>query len=224
MRGTDHGDGTSVLLSSPHLIGGTTLPEGEENMARERTRLMVEIALVAALGAALHLAGITLPINIAGGEISLAMLPIVVFAVRRGWGPGLIAGTLVGLLALLYKPFIVHPAQLVLDYPLAFAAVGLAGVVRPLHTKAALKCAWLSVAVIAATGGLIGGTARLGAHFLSGIIFFASSAPAGQPVWLYSLLYNGAYMLPSTIACAALAAVVVPALDRASSPNRLAEA
>lgn len=184
-------------------------------MNRDRTRIIVEVSLTAALGGALHLLGVALPINIAGGEVSLAMLPIVVLAMRRGVGPGVLAGVLVGALALIYKPYIVHPAQLVLDYPLAFGAVGLAGVMAPYSERAIGAERWAAVSAAAVAGSLIGGGARLAAHFLSGIIFFGSNAPAGQPVWIYSLAYNATYMLPSIVATAALAALVVPALSKA---------
>ena len=42
-------------------------------------------------------------------------------------------------------------------------------------------------------------SARLFAHVLSGVIFFASYAPEGQNVWLYSLVYNGTYMAPEMV-------------------------
>ena len=49
----------------------------------------------------------------------------------------------------------------------------------------------------------------------SGVVFFGQNAPAGQPVWLYSLLYNLSYMVPSIVLCMAVAAVVLPALELA---------
>lgn len=184
-------------------------------MRSERTRIIVEIGLAAALGGVFHVVSVTLPINFAGGEVAFTMLPIVIVALRRGLLAGIVCGALVGLIGLLYKPFIVHPAQVVLDYPLAFAAVGLSGLLS-LQVKSAASagqrglCAGLSALAV-----VVGATARFAAHFVSGIIFFGANAPAGQPVWLYSLLYNATYMLPSLVLCAVAAALLVPTLERA---------
>ena len=57
--------------------------------------------------------------------------------------------------------------------------------------------------------------ARFVPHFVSGVIFFGQNAPKGQPVVIYSLIYNATYMVPATIVCAAAAALLLPALERA---------
>ncbi|GAI59291.1 unnamed protein product, partial [marine sediment metagenome] len=92
-------------------------------------------------------------------------------------------------------PFIIHPAQLVLDYPLPYMLVGLAGI---FSSKINLKakgstCGWLLLAVF--TGGL----GRFISHFLSGVIFFAQYAPEGQSPWVYSAIYNVSYLLPALL-------------------------
>jgi thiamine transporter len=65
-----------------------------------------------------------LPINIAGGSISLTMLPIAVLALRRGALAGAVGGTVFGLLDLLMEPFILFPAQVALDYPVPYLLFG----------------------------------------------------------------------------------------------------
>ena len=45
----------------------------------------------------------------------------------------------------------------------------------------------------------MGGSARLLCHLLSGVVFFASFAPKGVNVWLYSLTYNATFLLPSLV-------------------------
>lgn len=196
-------------------------------MPNYRVRVMVEIALAVAMSAALNLFHVTLPINIAGGSVSLDMVPIFVVALRLGLGPGLIAGAMWGMFDLLFQPYIVHPVQLVLDYPLAFALCGLAGLMAPGVRSAldggrgAAATGWM------VSGVLLGGVGRFASHFASGIVFFASSAPAGQPVWLYSLVYNASYMAPSIVAAALLVPLLVLALHRAvpapeSGPSGLA--
>ena len=61
----------------------------------------------------------------------------------------------------------------------------------------------------------LGGAGRLAAHWLSGMVFFAQNAPQGQPVWLYSLIYNASYLLPSLVISAAATVAVLPVLERA---------
>jgi thiamine transporter len=50
------------------------------------------------------------------------------------------------------------------------------------------------------------------------MLFFAEYAPDGQPVLLYSAIYNGTYMLPSAIVCGIAAALVLPALRNVGAP------
>jgi thiamine transporter len=64
-----------------------------------------------------------------GGSISLAMLPVIVVAFRRGLVPGVVCGVIAGFLQMLPDPFLVHPLQILLDYPFAWGALGLAGVI-----------------------------------------------------------------------------------------------
>lgn len=184
-------------------------------MRNERVRIIVEIALAVALAAVLNYFGVRLPWNIAGGRIALDMLPIFVIALRRGVGPGLITGALWGFADLLFDPYIVHPAQLIFDYPLAFALCGLAGLGRKQVAAALTAGASGRAAGFSAIWAVVGGVGRFLSHVTSGVIFFADAAPAGQPVLLYSVVYNMSYMGPSIAVCAILTAVLVPALERA---------
>ncbi|MDO8964090.1 MAG: energy-coupled thiamine transporter ThiT [Coriobacteriia bacterium] len=183
-------------------------------MTGSRTRILVEIALVVALATVLDFIKVwQMPM---GGTVSLGMLPILVIALRRGLAPGLVAGALSGVVALLFNAQVYNWAQFLLDYPLAFAAVGGAGSLAVVwrwavdRGTAARDAAWIVPAAV-----MLGAGARLFMHWESGILFFAQYAPAGQPGWLYSLIYNGSYMLPSGILCAVAAAIVLPALEKA---------
>lgn len=111
-----------------------------------------------------------------GGSITPAsMLPLFIFAYYYGAGPGIAVGMAYGMLQLIQDPFVVHWIQLLLDYPLAFGALGLAGFFRKN----------LSIGI------LVGGFGRFFSHFLSGVFFFASYAPKGMNPVVYSLLVNG---------------------------------
>ena len=124
-----------------------------------------------------------------GGSITLcSMLPLLFYAYRFGLAKGLLAGLAYGLLQLVQKPEVVHWAQLLLDYPLAFALLGLAALPR---NKVDLNggAVWRLP-----LGILIGCGARLACHVASGAIFFGEYAPAGMNAWWYSFLYNGGYL------------------------------
>jgi thiamine transporter len=184
-------------------------------MDQDRTRLLVEAALCVALAAVLNLIKVWhMPM---GGSVSLDMLPIVVFALRRGLVPGLAVGAAYGLVDLYFEPQIVHWAQFFLDYPIAYAAVGVAGAFRTRRAPGAADPtpSWLRP-VVAITAA---GTLRTIVHWVSGSVFFAAYAPAGQPAWLYSLAYNVTYMVPSIALTAVAAAAILPALDKAVPPR-----
>lgn len=180
-------------------------------MKNQRVRIIAEAGLSVALAAVLGMFKITLPWNFAGGSVSLAMLPLFIVAMRRGPVVGIAAGLAFGVIDYFMEPYFVHPVQVVLDYPVAFAACGLAGLVRGSRGERSL----LGVGSAALAGASLGGAGRLAASFVSGMVFFGANAPEGQPVWLYSLLYNLSYLLPSIIACALAASIVVPSLARA---------
>lgn len=162
-------------------------------MKRNQVRIMTEIGMAVALSVILNF--IPLWRMPQGGSISLEMLPILIIALRWGASSGMMAGAVYGLVQLAFGPFIIHPAQLVLDYPLPYMLVGLAGI---FSSKIDLKAkgstyGWLLLAVF--TGGL----GRFVSHFFSGVIFFAQYAPEGQSPWVYSAIYNVSYLLPALL-------------------------
>lgn len=132
-----------------------------------------------------------------GGSITPAsMLPIMAYGWVFGPGPGVAAGLVYGLLQFIQEPYFLHPAQFMMDFIFPFAALGLTGFFR--------RNLW--------AGAAAAGTVRFFFHFLSGIIFWSANAPEGQPVALYSLIYNGSYMLPEILIC--LVVVTIPAVRR----------
>lgn len=173
-----------------------------------RTRLVVEGGLVIALSVVLSL--ITIWQMPQGGSVSLAMLPVLVYAFRRGLGPGLAAGALYGVTDALLKPFVVHPVQFVLDYPVAFGALGLAGLFSALWARNARAGRVGHGTVVALVPGvLLAALGRYAAHVLSGVVYFGEYA-GDRPVLAYSLAYNS-FVLVSAAACL----VAIPLLMRA---------
>lgn len=141
-----------------------------------------------------------------GGSVSLEMLPIFFIAARRGLVPATVVGLLYGMMQIfvpLTPPFIYHPVQAALDYPLAFAAVGLAGIVPVVG--------WRSLVAAVA----LGSGARLVFHFLSGLIFFASYAPQWEWPWLYALTYNLLFLVPEAVITAVCLWPLLKAYDAA---------
>ncbi len=153
----------------------------EQKKNIKNVRILVEVALAAALAVVLSLIKLyTLP---QGGSLSLEMIPVFYIALRRGGALGCVTGLLMGLGQLFSGAYIVHPVQLVLDYPLAFTLLGVAGFMR-------------STPLV---GVVVGSSLRFAAHFLSGVIFFGQYAPEGMNVLAYSAVYNASYMLPETV-------------------------
>jgi len=192
-------------------------------MRNERIAILTEIALAVALAAVLNLPflRIQLPFNFAGGTIALNMLPLLVVALRRGLVPGLVAGALYGCIDAIVDPSVVHPVQFLLDYPVAYSLVGLAGLSSPLWRRRMAAGASDSSRWLVLVGAMfLGVGGRFAAHWLSGVVFFGVYAPEGQPVWLYSLIYQSTYLLPSFALTFAAALIVFPALERAVPVRR----
>ncbi len=167
------------------------------------TKILAEIIIFVAMAGALALISHSFFGLPQGGSINLGMVPIFWLALRRGPKIGIFAGIVLGVVDLAIEPFVVNPAQFILDYPLAFACVGLAGFFRSLG------------AVGSIVGVVVGGTGRFLSHFVSGVIYFPQYAPAGMSPVLYSAIYNATYMVPSIIICA----IVIALLQRSKTLN-----
>ena len=117
-----------------------------------------------------------------GGSVTIAgLVPIIWFSLRRGLKYGVLAGAVYGIInAFLPGAYIIHPIQGLLDYPLAFGALGLAGSFR--------KYPLLGVAT-----GIAG---RFVCSFAAGIIFFTFLSVDGV---ITSATYNGIYLIPELI-------------------------
>ncbi len=141
--------------------------------------ILAELAVFVALATALSFIIIyTLP---QGGAITAgSMVPILWLALRRGWKIGIVAGVLYGIIQLIILPYAYNPLQTLLDYPLAFGCLGLAGFFKR----------WPIAGVIVAITG------RFIMHFISGAWYFAAIYAPGINPYVYSAVYNGSYLLP----------------------------
>lgn len=161
---------------------------------------LIEVAIFTALALVLDLIPfLQFKIWAQGGSISFAMIPIFIVAFRWGIKGGLISGFLWGILQVAVgAAYILYPLQGIIDYGFAFTALGVAGIFAK-HIQEAIKEGKTRTYLFYITLGVfIGSMLRFIAHYFAGVVFF-ESAIEGQPVWLYSFVYNISYMFPAFI-------------------------
>lgn len=158
--------------------------------------MLVEIAIFAAIG--LVLDQVSFKVWAQGGSVSLVMVPIMLIAFRWGLIPGMVTGLLIGVMQTMFGAYIIHWLQGTLDYGVAFTVVGLAAVVRGPVLEAAKDLNKKKMALYIIVGTVLAGFLRYAAHTIGGAVFFAEYA-GDQNAWVYSIIYNGTYMLPATI-------------------------
>lgn len=114
-----------------------------------------------------------------GGGITLAsMLPIIIIAFMYGPLIGMVTGFIFGIMSLFQDPYILHPVQVLFDYPLPYMALGLSGFFK----NKKLFGATLAIFI------------RFIFHLISGVVFFGSFAPEGISPWIYSFSVNGSLL------------------------------
>ncbi|MDE7296876.1 MAG: energy-coupled thiamine transporter ThiT [Clostridia bacterium] len=119
-----------------------------------------------------------------GGSITPAsLLPLMVYSYMFGVRKGVFAGLIYGILQAVQDPWIIHPAQFLLDYPVAFAAIGLSGMFARMKKLERLP------QVQFALGAVVASVLRFAAHVFSGVFAFSEYATLDN-VWAYSSLYN----------------------------------
>lgn len=165
---------------------------------RNKTRILVECALMTALASVLSEVKIDLPMG--GGVTVFSMVPIALAACRHGTRWGMLTSfaysliqMFLGLSNVMYcKTLATQILCILLDYIVAYSVLGLtAAFAGPFGGAKNPKGA--------AVGAAFAVFIRFICSFLSGVLLWGEYAPEGTPVWLYSLVYNGGYMLPELI-------------------------
>lgn len=157
--------------------------------------LKFDSKLIARIGLAIALAFILDMLKIyrlpnGGGSISLgSMIPIMLISFIYGPSIGLFTGFLFGIFKLIVDPYILNPIQVLFDYPMPFMAIGIVGFFKNRYL-----------------GATLGMFLRFICHFISGIIFFGSYAPAGMSPIVYSIAVNGFAVGGELLICLALLA------------------
>lgn len=191
--------------------------EKNEKKKHFQTKIIAEVAILAAFAVVLDILQSAIcrffPLWPNGGSIGIAMVPIMILAYRRGTLWGLLGGLIVGILDMLdgvdFSPLASNGllvfCSVMLDYVLGWTAVGLAGLVGKFVRTAKTK---KKLVLWSLLGAFIAGSVRFLCHFLSGYYLWEAGTkvlninlPENIPGYLYSLLYNMSYILPSIILC-----------------------
>ena len=156
------------------------IPNKDQKKNRADTKAVTLSALMVALATGLGMLKLfEMPY---GGTVTVfSMLPIVLCGYFLGTRRGVMAGMCVGLLNLIFGPYIIHPVQLLVDYPFAFGALGLSGL-----------CAKMKNGLV--KGYIVSLIGRYLCAVISGIVFFGAYAPEGFNAVTWSLFYNFTYL------------------------------
>ncbi|MED1632384.1 energy-coupled thiamine transporter ThiT [Bacillus licheniformis] len=171
------------------------------NQSKQLVQL-IEIAIMTGIALILDMVSGMLLKMPQGGSIAVMMIPIFLISFRWGLKAGLATGFLAGLLQFVTGGFyVVHPLQLLLDYFIAPTAAGIGGFFAGSIRNASFEKQKGKIISYVMLAVLLGSGLKFLAHVISGAVFFGNYAPKGTPVWIYSLVYNGTYILPSFIVC-----------------------
>lgn len=171
-------------------------------MKNKQLYRICESAVLIALSVALSF--VKIEIGAFGGSIDFVMIPLFIIAFRNGVGYGVASGLVFGFIKCLIGGGIGWGIpSVLLDYVLAYGAVGIAGLFKNKFWAVELST-------------FLGCLARFAIHFISGVTIYMITVPTtiegigtfANPV-IYSIVYNAVYMLPNTII-----AIVVMALLR----------
>jgi len=126
---TAFSDKIAMILEQPASIFALlglitlTLAFGYIKKIKMNTQMIVHIGLMLALTVILH--NFRLYHMPQGGSVTLgAMIPLLLIAFRYGPVGGYLGGFVYGLINLIQDPYILHPIQVLFDYPLPYMALG----------------------------------------------------------------------------------------------------
>ena len=184
---------------------------------KNSTRRLTDTAILIALGTVLSLFKIDLPFG--GGVTICSMLPLVIISFRYGWKWGGLAGFVYSVIQLMlgldnvqYASSAVMAAGIVLlDYILPYTVIGFASLFggKPTNTRKALVL-----------GIVVSFVLRLACHVITGAWIWGEWMPeefmnmAMTSPWIYSILYNGWYMLAEIVLTVIVAMAIYNPLKR----------
>lgn len=171
-----------------------------------KTRILVEGTVVAALSLVLSFIPTTIGSSF---TISLGMIPLTLFALRRGLKPALMSAFIWGILHFPASQVVyLSVIQVLIEYPIAFTFAGFAGLyAKKVQQSLAEQNMW-SVRKNIILASLVGTGARFFWHFIAGVVFWGSYALWGMNPWIFSLVMNGVSGV-ATVVVTAIVAVLV---------------
>ena len=176
-----------VLFTFLLVAGIVTLAVfGDTKSENENTRSISYAAICIALSYALSFIKF-FPLPQGGSITPASLLPLVLYSYMFGTRKGLVAGVVYGMLQFIQSPQFFEPMQVLLDYPIAFGAIGVAGISRKMKFLKGKMMAEFAV------GALIAGVLRYVSHALSGFYVFYHYLPLGSTVGemlAYAFGYN----------------------------------
>ncbi len=182
-----------VILAA--VVGVLLALFGKISDPEQHTKAIVYAAICIAMSFALsYIRFFRLP---QGGSITFAsILPLLVYSYMFGIRKGVLAGLIYGLLQAIQDPWILHPVQFLLDYPVAFAMIGLAGLFKNLPIIKGLLPKFI-------LGALLSSIFRYACHVVTGIIVFGTYAAEGFNAVQWGFFYNLFVFVDVAIAIAA---------------------
>ena len=189
----------AIVILALVVVPAITNHSKSENKAKLTTKQLTYSAVALALAMVCSMIKFAnLPM---GGSVTLcSMLFIVLIGYWFGPYVGLTTAFAYGLLQFVVEPIFYTLPQMLIDYPLAFGALGLAGFFA--GKKHGLQL-----------GYLVGVIGRYIFAVISGVVFFGAYAPEGTPAIVYSLGYNATYIVPEAVIT--LIIISIPAVSKA---------
>ncbi|MGL4695673.1 energy-coupled thiamine transporter ThiT [Enterococcus larvae] len=169
-------------------------------------RVWIEGTVIAAMAMALSF--IPLESANAAFDLSLGLIPLVLYSFRRGALPGITAGFIWGLLSIVLgsamKNFISVP-QIIFEYPFAFAFGGMGGLFSAKIQQAVSSEELGKAARYIILGSVTAALSRWFWHYWAGVFVWGAYAPEGMSPYWYSFIFNGG----SAVANAVMVSVVL---------------
>ncbi|MBL1229879.1 energy-coupled thiamine transporter ThiT [Enterococcus sp. BWB1-3] len=183
-------------------------------------RVWIEGTVIAAMAMALSF--IPLESANAAFDLSLGMIPLVLYSYRRGALPGITAGFIWGLLSIVLgsamKNFISVP-QIIFEYPFAFAFGGMGGLFSSKIQKAISDSQSNKAVSYILIGSLTAVVSRWFWHYWAGVFVWGVYAPEGMSPYWYSLLFNGGSAIANTVLVSVVLVIIVKVAPKLFIPK-----
>jgi thiamine transporter len=178
--------------------------------ATKTSAILTECAILVAMAFILSFISI-IKMPFGGAVTAASMLPIIIAGYRHGLKWGLISGFTYSLLQLLTgvanvsyaTSTIAAIAIIMLDYIVAFTVLGLVGILKRNSNQT----------LVLTLGTLVVCFLRFMCHFITGCTVWAGVSIPSADGMIYSMVYNGAYMIPETVVTIYVAALISNSLD-----------